>query len=133
MKMRCLSTMRVFTVCAWLALLGALAVTALAARTQEKPKEQPKVSEEEGKALQKINSAPTTAKKVKLAVEFNKKFKKSSLRGKLADYLSGQIINEKDSAQKLQLAQQFSATFDQPGEADLVKPALIDAYAMTGK
>ncbi len=133
MKMRWLSTMRIFSVCAALALLSALAVSALAARTQEKPKDQPKVSEEEGKAVQKINSAPSTAEKVKLAVEFNKKFKKSPLRGKLSDYLANQIISEKDPAQKLQLAQQFSASFDQPGEADLVKPAMIDGYAMTGK
>jgi hypothetical protein len=120
--------MRALIVCAALALLGVLAVSA-----QEKPKDQPKVSEEEGKALQKINAAPSTAEKVKLAVEFNKKFKKSSLRGKLADYLSGQINNEKDPKQKMQLAQQFTAAFDQPGEADLVKPALIDAYVQQEK
>jgi len=128
MKMRWLSTMRVLSVCALLALLSSLAVPA-----QEKPKEQPKVSEDEAKALQKINTAPTTAEKVKLAVEFNKKFKKSSQRGRVADYVAGQIMNEKDAAQKLQLAQQFIAAFDQPGEADLVKPAQIDAYAQTGK
>jgi hypothetical protein len=131
LKMRWLSTMRVFSVCALLALLSALLVPALAA--QEKPKEQPKISEDEAKALQKINTAPTTAEKVKLAVEFNKKFKKSSQRSKVADYVAGQISAEKDAAQKLQLAQQFLASFDQPGEADLVKPAQIDAYTMTGK
>lgn len=133
MKMQWLSTRQALSVCALLALLSALAVSALAAREQEKPKDRPKVSEDETKAIQKINTVPSTAEKVKLAVEFNKKFKKSSLRGKLSDYLANQINNEKDPAQKLQQAQQFSAAFDQPGEADLVKPALIDAYATTGK
>jgi hypothetical protein len=133
MKMRLLPILRTLSVCALLVLSSALAVSTLAAHGQDKPKEQPKVSEEEGKALQKINSVPSTAEKLKLAVEFNKKFKKSSLRGKLADYLVTQISNEKDPTQKLQLAQQFSATFDQPDEIDLIRPTMIDAYATTGK
>ncbi|MBI1765778.1 MAG: hypothetical protein HYR56_30605 [Acidobacteria bacterium] len=83
--------------------------------------------------MQKINAAPNTTEKTKQTVEFIKKFKKTTQRTKLAEFLSNQIMLEKDANVKLQTAQQFIATFDQPGEADLVKPALIDAYVQQGK
>lgn len=128
--MRLLMIARTLSVCA-LALL--LCAQLAAGASQDKPKEQPKISEDEAKALQKINAAPNTTEKTKLVVEFIKKFKKTTQRTKLAEFLSNQIIIEKDNNVKLQTAQQFIATFDQPGEADLVKPALIDGYAQTGK
>jgi len=121
----------VLSVCALALLSGWLALPALAG--QEKPKEQPKISEDEAKALQKLNSATSTSDKTKQVVEFLKKFKKTTQRAKLADYLSNQIALEKDPNVKLQAAQQFISTFDQPGEADLVKPALIDAYVQQNK
>ena len=112
-------------------------------KPQEKPKEaapkeaakdQPKLSEEESKHLDKMNKAATLAEKTKLGIEFIKKFKKNTAyRGKIASYLSGQIFSEKDPAAKVQAAQQFVGAFDQPGEADAVTPALIDGYVTTGK
>lgn len=131
--MRLPMILRTLSVCAVAFLLCAQITAAASLTTQEKPKEQPKISEDEAKALQKINAATNTAERTKLTVEFIKKFKKTTQRAKLAEYLSNQIINEKDPSVKLQTAQQFGATFDQPGEADLVKPALIDAYAQQSK
>ncbi len=131
--MRLLIISRTLSVCALALLLCAQPTTAAKLNGQDKPKEQPKISEDEAKALQKINAAPNTAEKTKQVVEFIKKFKKTTQRTKLAEFLSNQITAEKDANIKLQTAQQFIATFDQPGEAELVKPALIDAYTQQGK
>lgn len=134
---RLLITSRALSACALALLLSVLLTPSLASAAQDKPKEQPKeqpkISPDEEKAIQKINATASTSEKTKLTVEFLKKFKKTTLRGKLADYLSNQIAMEKDANVKAQTAQQFTAVFDQPGEADLVKPALIDAYLQQGK
>jgi tetratricopeptide (TPR) repeat protein len=134
---RLLTISRALSACALALLMGWLATPEVGAvvglAAQDKPQGQPKLSEDEAKALQKINAAPNTAEKTKQVVEFLKKFKKTTQRAKLAEFLANQINNEKDANVKLQTAQQFSAAFDQPGEADLVKPALIDAYVNQGK
>jgi tetratricopeptide (TPR) repeat protein len=115
--------------------LALCAVPALAnyRYAQDKPKEGPKMSEDEFKQYEKMTKAPNLAEKNKAGIEFIKKFKKTTFRKAITDYLSNQIFNEKDPVQKVQAAQQFIATFDQPGEADLVKPALIDGYVSGGK
>lgn len=128
--MRMLTISRTLSVGVLALLLCGLITTGTA---QDKPKEQPKISDEEAKALQKINVAPSTSEKTKQVVEFLKKFKKTTQRAKLAEFLSNQIIIEKDPNVKLQTALQYIAIFDQPGEVVLVKPALIDAYAQLGK
>ena len=129
---RLLIIARTLSVCALLLGLTPLGLS-LTLVGQDKPKEQPKISEDEAKALQKINAAPNTTEKTKQTVEFLKKFKKTTQRAKLADFLSNQILGEKDANVKLKCAQDFIANFDQPGEADLIKPALIDAYAQQNK
>ena len=127
MKLRFLLTVLTFALCA----APALTNVSLA---QEKPKEQPKLSEEESKQIDKMNKATTTAEKTKFGIEFIKKFKKNTAyREKVASYLSNQIFNEKDPNAKIQAAQLFIGAFDQPGEADTVKPALIDGYVTAGK
>ena len=90
MKLRFLLTVLTFALCA----APALTNVSLA---QEKPKEQPKLSEEESKQIDKMNKATTTAEKTKFGIEFIKKFKKNTAyREKVASYLSNQIFNEKD-------------------------------------
>jgi hypothetical protein len=130
---RWLTISRALSVCTLALMIGWLAAPGMARTAQDKPKDPPKISEDEAKALQKLNSATSTAEKTKLVVEFLKKYKKTTQRAKLADFLSNQIINEKDPNVKLQAAQQYLATFDQPGEADAVKPALIDSYVQLNK
>ena len=94
----------------------------------------PKLTDEEGKQVDKMNKATTVAEKTKLGIEFIKKFKKNTdYRAKVAGYLATQIFSEKDPNLKIQAAQQFIGAFDQPGEAEQVKPALIDGYVTTGK
>ncbi len=130
MKSRFMLTLLAFALCAmpnFAALVSA----------QDKPKEaaaQSKLSDDEAKHIDKMNKATTVAEKTKLGIEFIKKFKKNTAyRPKVAEYLSNQIFNEKDPVAKVQAAQQFIAAFDQPGEADMVKPALIDGYVNGGK
>ena len=114
----------------------AFALFAAPSWAQEKPKEaanQPKMSEDEFKQYDKMIKAPALADKLKLGVEFIKKFKKTTFRSAITNHLSGQIFDLKDPNAKIQAAQQFIAAFDQPGEADMVKPALLDGYVMAGK
>lgn len=131
--MRLPMILRTLSACALALLLSAQITAHASPSAQDKPKEQPKISEDEAKALQKINAAPNTAEKTKQVVEFIKKFKKTTQRAKLAEFLSNQIAMEKDANVKLQTAQQYLSIFDQPGEAELIKPALIDAYVLQGK
>ncbi len=104
-------------------------------KAQDKAKDAgPKLTDEEGKQVDKMNKAATVAEKTKLGIEFIKKFKKNTdYRAKIASYLAGQIFNEKDPNAKIQAANQYLTAFDQPGEAEQVQPALIDGYLNTGK
>ena len=132
MKSKLLLTLLAFALCA---------AMNVAVEAQDKAPEKgkdaaaaPKLSDDEARQADKMNKATTVAEKTKLGVEFIKKFKKNTAyRPKIAEYLSNQIFNEKDPVAKVQAAQLFIANFDQPGEADTVKPALIDGYVSGGK
>jgi hypothetical protein len=100
---------------------------------QEQSKDQPQVSEAEHKAIEKINSASGAEAKMKAAAEYIKKYSKSPLRPRVAGFVADEIIAVKDSGQKISLAQNFQSTFNQPQEADMIKPALVDGYLNAGK
>jgi tetratricopeptide (TPR) repeat protein len=93
----------------------------------------PQVSEDEQKALAKINAATGADAKLKAAAEYLKKYSKSQMRPRVAGVIADEIIAVKDSSQKITLAQNYTTTFNQPNEADLVKPALVEAYLNSGK
>lgn len=95
------------------------------ASTQTKPK----VSDAESKAAAAVETAPDINSSMLAAEEFLKKYPKSTLRAHVAEYVVGQIIGVSDATQKLALAQKYSAIFTDSGEAESVKPALIDAYS----
>ncbi len=99
-------------------------------QTKDQP---PQVSEDEQKALAKINAASGADAKLKAAAEYLKKYSKSQMRPRVAGVIADEIIAVKDSSQKITLAQNFTSTFNQPNEADLVKPALVEAYLNSGK
>ncbi|HXD32697.1 MAG TPA: hypothetical protein VN643_16360 [Pyrinomonadaceae bacterium] len=90
---------------------------------------QPKVSDAESKASAAVKSAPDINAKIAAAEEFVKKFPKSTLRAQLAEYIVDQIIGVSDANQKVTLAQKYPTIFTDATEVDLIKPALIDAYA----
>ncbi|MCI0336248.1 MAG: hypothetical protein L0226_01610 [Acidobacteria bacterium] len=101
---------------------------------QDQSKDQtPPISEDEQKALAKVNAASGADAKLKAAADYLKKYSKSSMRPRLAGFIADEIISVKDSAQKISLSQNFISIFNQPGEADMVKPALVEAYLNAGK
>ena len=98
-------------------------------RQKEGQKKEPKLSDNERKAVIKVNNAADPASKVQAASEFVKKYPKSEVRGEVARFVAEQIATVADNAQKISLAQTFQQSFNGEGEADLVIPALVDAHA----
>jgi tetratricopeptide (TPR) repeat protein len=139
MKSIFIPALRVSTVCV-LATIFAIAASAYASsfggqdQKQNQSKDQlPPVSEDEQRALAKINSATGADAKLKAAAEYLKKYSKSQMRPRVAGIIADEISAVKDSSQKITLANSFTSTFNQPNEADLVKPALVEAYLNSGK
>lgn len=94
----------------------------------EKGKEQPaQLSDGERKAVEKINTAKDPEAKMKAAVDFMKKNSKSSIRGKVANYVAEQVSVGQNAQQVVSLCQNFISTFNTTEEGDLVRPGLIDA------
>lgn len=93
-----------------------------------KKEEGPKLSDNERKAVTKVNTAADPATKLQAASEFVKKYPKSEVRAEVARYVAEQITTVQDNAQKLALAETFRQNFNGAGEADLVIPALVDAH-----
>ncbi|MDX2033310.1 MAG: hypothetical protein SF339_21730 [Blastocatellia bacterium] len=105
----------------------------LAVLAQEKPKEQAKISEGEQKAIEKINTASGIQAKMQAVNEYMKKFSKSPMRPKVANFVANEILNVADHNQRISLSQAFMSTFNQPGEPELVQPGLIDSLSKTQK
>jgi tetratricopeptide (TPR) repeat protein len=93
----------------------------------------PKISEGEQQAMGKINAASGVAEKLKASAEYLKKYGKSPHRPRVAAYVADEIAKVTDSAQRISLIENFNKTFNQPGEADLVKSYLIDALLNSNK
>ncbi len=96
---------------------------------QDQSKQQtPQISDGERKAIEKINTSTGADAKLKAAGEYVKKFTKSPMRLRVASYLVEEVARVQDQSQKATLAQNFTTIFNQPEEADLISPVLIDAY-----
>jgi hypothetical protein len=124
---------RVSAVCV---LAFSLAIASMTGQDQKQnqAKEQlPQVSEDEQKALAKINAASGADAKLKAAADYLKKYSKSQMRPRVAGVIADEIGALKDNSQKITLAQNYASTFNQPNEADLIKPALVEAYLNSGK
>lgn len=117
-------------------LLALVFMTALtvAANAQDQKKEQgPQVPGDERSALEKIIKAANPEAKMKAAAEYAKKFPKGVKRQEVAGSIANEIYKVQDNSQKIKMAQEFSNTFNQPGEPDLVRPSLIEAYFTANK
>jgi tetratricopeptide (TPR) repeat protein len=90
---------------------------------------QSNLSPEEATMLRSIATAPDPAVKLKVVAEFVKKFPKSSARPRVAHGAADQIEEVKDPAQRLAAAQEFLKIFNQPAEAEMIMPVMIEAYA----
>jgi hypothetical protein len=93
----------------------------------------PKVSEGEQKAIEKIKAASGASEKLKAAAEYLKKNGKSPMRPRIASYVADEISRVSDNGQRVSLIENFTKTFNQPEETDLVKSALIDSLINTSK
>ncbi|MFN0086955.1 MAG: hypothetical protein ACKVX9_16305 [Blastocatellia bacterium] len=109
------------------------ACLSLAVWAQEKPKEQPKISEGEQKAIEKINTASGLQAKMQAVGEYMKKFSKSPMRPKVAAFVANEILIVTDHNQRISMSQAYMSTFNQPGEPELVQPGLIDSLTKVQK
>jgi hypothetical protein len=103
---------------------------------QDKPQakdDAPKVSEGEQKAIEKIKAASSASEKLKASQEYIKKNAKSPMRPRVAAYVAEEVSRVSDHGQRASLIENYTKTFNQPDEADLIKPALIDSLLSTNK
>ncbi|HEX8096529.1 MAG TPA: hypothetical protein VF507_00775, partial [Pyrinomonadaceae bacterium] len=83
--------------------------------------------------MEKINKAPSLEAKKQAIQEFLQKYPNSTLRPKLAENVVNQIAGVKEPAQKITLGEEFLRLFNQPGEADMIVPMLVEAYVAAGR
>ncbi|HWQ32171.1 MAG TPA: hypothetical protein VNQ79_04745 [Blastocatellia bacterium] len=116
------------------ALVCALLIGAAAwGRSPAQAKDQPKISDGEQQALNKINSAPDVPAKLKAAGDYLKKYGKSPMRPKVAIHVAENIERTADHAQRVAQARQFVSTFNQPDEAWYVEVALVESLLAQNK
>mgnify|MGYP000090110793 CR=1 FL=1 len=113
----------------------ALALICLSAMAvaQDKKDKGPEVPGDERAAIEKLIKAQGLEAKTKAAAEYAKKFPKGVKRSEVAGTIANEIYKIQDSNQKIKAAEEFSKMFNQPGEPDLVRPSLIEAYFATNK
>lgn len=103
---------------------------------QEKGKastDEMKISDGEKKAIDKINTASGAEAKMKAANEYMKKNAKSQMRPRVASYVAGEIFLVQDNNQKISLSKEYLSVFNDVTEADMIRPALIEAYLNSKK
>jgi hypothetical protein len=105
--------------------------TTFALQAQDKTDLQ--LPEDEAKAATAINAAPDAAAKLAKAAEFMKKYPKSTARPQIAQYVSAQIGQLKDPAQKLQLAADYQKIFTADPEIAGIRQIMLDAYLATDR
>lgn len=128
MKAKFAPVLRGMFICAFA--LGCLSVSLMA---QDKKDQGPALSGDERAALEKLIKAQGLEAKTKAAAEYAKKFPKGVKRADVAGTIANEIYKIQDNNQKIKAAEEFSKMFNQPGEADLVRPSLIEAYFATNK
>lgn len=121
--------MKVAAVCALVAVTGLAALaTPEYSRYAVQSKDQGKVSEGEQKALAKIEASPDVAAKLAAAGEFVKKFPKSSLRSKVVSYVAQEVNKIPDGAQRITQLESLLNLFNEPADANVINPILVDSY-----
>lgn len=111
----------------------ALICLSAVAAAQDKKDQGPTVSGDERAALEKLVKAQGLEAKTKAAAEYAKKFPKGVKRAEVAGTIANEIYKIQDNNLKIKAAEEYSKMFNQPGEPDLVRPSLIEAYFATNK
>ena len=109
-----------------------ICLSAIAA-AQDKKDQGPALSGDERAALEKLVKAQGLEAKTKAAAEYAKKFPKGVKRAEVAGTIANEIYKIQDNNLKIKAAEEYSKMFNQPGEPDLVRPSLIEAYFATNK
>jgi hypothetical protein len=107
---------------------GARGPVARAAQGQKQGGQKGAPSDAEQKAAQAVQSAADAPATGAAAMEFVKKYPKSSLRPQVARTVLMKIAAVPDPAQRVTFAEGFTKVFDSPDEATLAAPVIIDAY-----
>jgi tetratricopeptide (TPR) repeat protein len=87
-----------------------------------------KVPDAEAKAAKTVETAKDANAKFAAAEGFLKKYPASKARPQVAGYIVNLVYGATDPNQRLALAQKYLALFTEPTEANMGRPALIDAY-----
>lgn len=110
-------------------IFGLALCAAPAAAAQGQPgKSAPQASEAEQKAAQAVQAGADAQATAAAAMEFVKKYPKSSLRPQVARGIAAKLDAVQDPAQRVTLAEGAMKMFDKPGEAEILNPVLVKAY-----
>jgi len=120
-------------VCALLACSAAFASAQAIQDKQQAKDDAPKISEGEQKAIEKIKAASSASEKLKASAEYLKKNGKSPNRPRVAAYVADEVAKVTDQNQRASLIENFTKTFNQPEETDLIKPVLIESLLTSNK
>lgn len=82
----------------------------------------------EQKAAQAVQAATDVQTTAAAAMEFVKKYPKSSLRPQVARAIADKLASVQDPAQRATFAEGALKMFDKPDEAVIINPVLINAY-----
>ncbi len=130
--------LRIFSACALLAACASLLAAGAETRTFAQitlgqPAQPAKVSDEERKAAEKINTATDNAAKLAAVTEFIGKYPKSPLRPRIGEAFASLVTTTNDPAQRITYAEAYLKLFNEPGEADRVSASLLDAYIIANR
>jgi len=130
MESKLIPGIRGFLSCIFATVCLAAIIAAAPAGIQEQKKDQPQLSRDEANAIDKILKANGVEAKMKAAADYAKKFPKEKAikRQDVAGTIANEIYRVPDASQKIKLAEEYVKIFNQPEEADLVRPTLIEGY-----
>jgi tetratricopeptide (TPR) repeat protein len=90
-------------------------------------------SDGERQAATKVTSAADFNAALQAAGEFVKKYPKSSLRPEITRHLVAKAAANQDSAQQVTMLESALAALKDPGDAEIINPAILDAYQKAQK
>ena len=127
------SSARLLTLVALVMLTNFSASASLSFSWTDQDKKELEISEAEAKAAGEVEAAADAAAKVAAATTFAQKYAKSTLRPKIAEHVGAHITHVKDPGQRVKLAEELQKLFSEPGEVDVVRRVVIDAYASSDR
>ena len=100
---------------------------------QDKKDKGAQPSDGERQAETKVSSAADFNVALQAAGEFVKKYPKSSLRPGITRHLVAKAAANQDSAQQVSMLESALGVMKDPGDAEIINPAILDAYLKAQK